>query len=211
MDLIFEPFPKIARLNRDCVITEKIDGTNAQIYIELGAKGWIFLAGSRNRFLTPEKDNFGFAAWAETHRDELIEGLGEGRHFGEWYGSGIQRGYDLPQGEKRFALFNVGRWFNDQNYVSGVTGKDRPPTCCGVVPVLYSGPFRDERIEDVLRTLRDYGSAVSRGFMRPEGIVVWHSASQTTFKVTLENDEAPKSLTEGRAARILAAVDPRGK
>ena len=26
----FKPFEKIARLNRECVITEKIDGTNAQ-------------------------------------------------------------------------------------------------------------------------------------------------------------------------------------
>jgi hypothetical protein len=29
----FEEFQKIPRLRRDCVITEKIDGTNAQIYI----------------------------------------------------------------------------------------------------------------------------------------------------------------------------------
>ncbi len=29
----FKEFPKIARLTRDCIITEKIDGTNASIYI----------------------------------------------------------------------------------------------------------------------------------------------------------------------------------
>lgn len=31
--LPFEKFNKISRLSRDIVITEKIDGTNAQIYI----------------------------------------------------------------------------------------------------------------------------------------------------------------------------------
>jgi hypothetical protein len=29
----FEEFPKMARLTRECIITEKIDGTNAQIGI----------------------------------------------------------------------------------------------------------------------------------------------------------------------------------
>ena len=31
-----------------------------------------------------------------------------GRHFGEWWGSGIQRGYGLD--EKTFSLFNAYRW-----------------------------------------------------------------------------------------------------
>ena len=30
-ELTFEPWPKIPRLKRDIIITEKIDGTNAQI------------------------------------------------------------------------------------------------------------------------------------------------------------------------------------
>lgn len=29
----FAEFPKIARLSRECVITEKIDGTNAQVVV----------------------------------------------------------------------------------------------------------------------------------------------------------------------------------
>lgn len=31
--LDFSPFPKVGRLSRDITITEKIDGTNASIYI----------------------------------------------------------------------------------------------------------------------------------------------------------------------------------
>jgi len=59
MSNVFEAFPKIARLNRNCVITEKIDGTNAQIHIT--DEGEV-LVGSRNRYLTGtgKDDNFGF-------------------------------------------------------------------------------------------------------------------------------------------------------
>ena len=101
----FQEFQKIARLSRNCSITEKIDGTNACIYI--GEDGE-FLTGSRTRWITPEDDNYGFAKWALAHKDELMA-LGPGRHFGEWWGSGCQRGYGLTNGEKRFSLFNTSR------------------------------------------------------------------------------------------------------
>lgn len=42
----FTSFPSISRLSREIVITEKIDGTNASIYI--GENGE-FLTGSRTR------------------------------------------------------------------------------------------------------------------------------------------------------------------
>ena len=41
-----QTFNKIPRLSRDCVITEKLDGTNAQILITENKK---LYAGSRNR------------------------------------------------------------------------------------------------------------------------------------------------------------------
>lgn len=102
----FKEFPKIPRLSRDMVITEKLDGTNACIYI--GEDGE-FLTGSRTRWITPGKqtDNYGFSQWAHSHKDELLK-LGPGLHFGEWWGSGIQRKYGLS--EKRFSLFAVHRW-----------------------------------------------------------------------------------------------------
>jgi len=78
----FIEFPKMARLSRECFITEKIDGTNAQVHIT--DDGEIY-AGSRSRWITPQDDNFGFAKWVESNRDELIK-LGVGSHFGEWWG-----------------------------------------------------------------------------------------------------------------------------
>src|SRR6185436_16764358 len=97
----FKPFPKIARLSREIVVTEKIDGTNAQVYIT--DEGEIF-AGSRNKWLTAQDDNFGFAKWVEYNKEELLK-LGPGQHFGEWWGAGIQRRYNLNT--KKFSLFNT--------------------------------------------------------------------------------------------------------
>ena len=172
----FVEFPKIARLSRDIIITEKIDGTNGCIFI--GEDGE-FLVGSRTKWITPEKDNHGFARWAYDHKEELSL-LGPGRHFGEWWGSGIQRGYGLPKGEKRFSLFNTKRW-NDEH-----------PTCCNVVPILYEGEFNTQQILETMSILAINGSAAAPGFMKPEGIVIYHTAANIMFKKTFEKDEKGK-------------------
>lgn len=174
----FEPFPKLARLSREVIITEKLDGTNAQIAIDEDGN---IRAGSRTRWIYPSNDNFGFALWVEQNKSELLK-LGPGRHFGEWWGQGIQRKYDLD--EKRFSLFNVTRW------------RDNPdlPACCHVVPTLYTGIFMTQAVVAALGILELNGSQAAPGFMRPEGIVIYHTASRQLFKKTLENDDVPKSL-----------------
>lgn len=171
----FQPFPKIGRLSRGMVITEKIDGTNAQVIItEEGEFG----TASRTRLITPEDDNFGFSKWAYEHREELMQ-LGPGRHFGEWWGEGIQRRYGIVG--KRFSLFNVGRW------------KDKPlPACVSLVPTLYEGDFSMEQVAASMAELGAKGSMASPGFMRPEGIIVYHAGSRTLFKKTFEKDDAGK-------------------
>lgn len=188
----FIGFPKMPRLSREIIITEKIDGTNAQIAIieqdgfpspgalyETG--GLALFAGSRTRWITPADDNYGFAKWCLENAEELLR-LGPGRHFGEWWGRGIQRGYGLK--EKRFSLFNVGRWADDAIR----------PNCCHVVPTLHRGIFNTFDVEQTLEWLRRYGSAAAPGFMRPEGIIVYHSAGNFKMKKTIEKDEIPKSL-----------------
>jgi hypothetical protein len=171
-------FPKIARLFRDCIITEKLDGSNAQVIV--GEDGTV-AAGSRNRLITPGKgtDNYGFAGWVAENA-EMLRRLGPGRHFGEWWGQGINRGYGMT--EKVFSLFNVTR-----------CEKNPPPDCCRVVPVLYRGPFSTAFAHRFLDDLNFEGSKAAPGFMKPEGIVVFHEASGTLFKATIENDESPKT------------------
>jgi hypothetical protein len=176
----FQPWPKIARLNRDITITEKIDGTNAAVIV---GEDLSVSAQSRTRIITPADDNFGFARWVAENGEALASLLGPGRHFGEWWGQGIQRKYGLDH--KRFSLFNTARY--------GDTDFSELPNVA-TAPVLYSGPFNQDQIDESLLDLSLTGSVAAPGFMDPEGIVVFHSASQQMFKVTLKGDEAPKSL-----------------
>ena len=185
----FLPFPKIGRLRRNIVVTEKLDGTNAAIrivplpitgpapgYVAI-VDAWVIYAQSRSRFITPDDDNYGFAAWVAANAPALVN-LGVGAHFGEWWGQGIQRKYGLDH--KRFSLFNTSRWNAER------------PICCDVVPVLYGGIWDQAEIEGCLRRLREQGSVAAPGFMKPEGIIVFHPPTNTLFKQTLERDEEHK-------------------
>lgn len=180
----FVPFPKMARHSRRVVVTEKIDGTNAQVHIT--DAGEVF-AGSRNRWITPTDDNYGFAKWVEAHREELLL-LGPGSHFGEWWGSGIQRRYGMT--EKAFSLFNVGRWTETP-----------PPACCRIVPVLWDGPNDQLNLPALMVDLMTTGSHAAPGFMDPEGVIVFHTAAKVAFKKTLKDDAEPKSVVAARGGR----------
>lgn len=199
---MFEPFPKLTRFSHDWTITEKIDGTNAQVLILPRAEwpalaaddcgppegclttvgDYAVFAGSRNRLLTVGKgDNHGFAQFVQERAQQFVELLGEGRHFGEWFGQGIgPRGYGVNP--KEFALFNAIRW-SDQEL------PDRVRT----VPLIYTGRIADfALIDNTLDSLKENGSLVTPGFMNPEGIVMYHGPSRTAFKRTFDYDEAGK-------------------
>jgi len=219
----FQKFDKIPRLSRDIVITEKIDGTNAQIYIcnyktifeyfgndsdlvnDFVDKYSLYktvavtdendimymFAGSRRKWLdiSSKGDNFGFAKWVQANAQELFK-LGEGRHYGEWYGKGIQRNYGLE--EKRLALFNVKKWEDPEVR----------PKCCGIVPVLYRGNFDTAMIQIQLDLLDNCGSKIAEGFKNPEGIVIYHTGSGKLFKKTIKDDEKPKEQVKKEKAEI---------
>jgi len=125
------------------------------------------------------------------HADEL-QALGPGRHFGEWYGLDIQRNYGLPM--KRFALFNVARWQTrrqDVNSREALPDTELPegnyaPACCDVVPLLQRGENIDP--DQAMEALSISGSRMVPGFMKPEGIVVWHSSARQLYKMTFKED-----------------------
>ncbi len=175
--LEFEKFPSIKRLKRGCVITEKIDGTNAQINFDINGE---ILCGSRKRVITPENDNFGFARWAYENKEQLFHILGEGRHYGEWWGCGIQRRYGMDK--KVFSLFNSGRWGKAE--LESVDQLD-------VVPVLYAGEFTTGVVNTAMEELKPMSQAAF-GYTNPEGIVVFHSQIKQMFKVTFEHDDSGK-------------------
>jgi hypothetical protein len=203
--LEFVKWPSIPRLSKErMLITEKLDGTNACIVIELadsmddsgewitpacsvtlGSDLYYLWAQSRSRFITPEDDNFGFAKWVHKNAEALINTLGVGKHFGEWWGSGIQRGYGLS--EKRFSLFNAPRWSETISYL--FPHKDVPEL--RTVPILYQGPV-DWSKPDEWREKLSRGSVASPTFAKAEGMVLYLREANTSYKILLENDDIHK-------------------
>lgn len=229
----FQGWPKIPRLASPFIITEKIDGTNAAVLIlplaevdhfQTGGgpieffdgtrehlvaevihenNYYVVFAQSRTRFITPEYDNFGFAAWVWANAQNLVKILGPGRHFGEWWGHCIQRGYGLPRGERRFSLFNVTRYNPFENFLSlrsaqsaGETLFPALPTL-GLVPVLSWGTFdmsldfQAACVRDELARLSSQGSLAVNApiFNKPEGVVLFHTRSGQTFKSYCDESE----------------------
>ncbi len=175
----FVEWPSIQRLSSELVtLTEKIDGTNAVIHVDEQGE---LTAGSRSNWLTDDKpDNHGFRAWVKSNVDQL-RNLGPGLHYGEWFGSGIQRRYGLT--EKRFASFE---WWRDDL-----------PACVQRVPILYQGLHRVDLFDEAINALIIGGSRAVPGFMDPEGIVIQFrskNAREAKFKKYCKNDLTPKSL-----------------
>ena len=81
-ELTFEKYPSIKRLKRNCVITEKLDGTNAQINFDVSGN---ILCGSRKRIITPKDDHYGFATWAYENKEDL-------------FNKSTTPGFDIPEG-----------------------------------------------------------------------------------------------------------------
>lgn len=208
----FRRFPKVPRLHRGMIITEKIDGTNAAVIVsdpnletwtieplatapfdnEAGLVGlW---AQSRKRLIQPNTttnkhtDNFGFAQWVVENAADLAN-LGPGRHFGEWWGGGIQRKYGLDGDDKRFSLLHPFHY--GERLASGLL-----PENVAAVPILRECTFSLVAATQALYELGVSGSKAAPGYDNPEGIVVFHEAARQRFKVTFEQDSVPKGLRE---------------
>lgn len=177
----FKEFPKIFRYSREAVVTEKLDGTNAAVIIQ---DGKVIGAQSRTRLITVQDDNYSFSKWVEENKDILAAKLGDGHHYGEWWGAGIQRRYDMPR--KEFWLFNVSRW----KHLSD--DADAKTIGMGCVPVLWEGLMDDLNVNIHMSVLREHGSVAAPGFMKPEGIVIFHAQSNMLLKKTFEKDSAGK-------------------
>jgi hypothetical protein len=192
-------------------ITEKIDGTNALVEVRKVEPGFESIppgatrievtdysvenpttnhfqirAGSRTRWLLPNSvqkngDNFGFAEWVRLNALDLVR-LGEGKHYGEWWGAGIGRRYDLDY--KVFSLFNTFR------------PAESLPSCVRQVPVLYKGPVDFAEVGEAEVKLFHGGSVAAPGFMKPEGLIVWMGGER--YKHVFESS-GPKTREENAA------------
>lgn len=157
----FESFGKILHIGKLYMsITQKLHGSNAQVYIYKDENGELQIkTGSRSRWVVEGDDNYGFAKFCAESRSELIELLGEGRHYGEWCGPGINSGEGLK--DKTLCIFNWRRWI----------GKTLPPRVT-TVPILYKGQISLDAINEAMEKLKTQGSMLCPGFMKPEGVVI---------------------------------------
>lgn len=174
-------WPKIQRLgNEQMVVTEKLDGTSGCLFFS--EEGEMHVQ-SRNRILSPEKDNAGFCAWAVENHESLFADLGPGYAFGEWWGAGIQRRYGMDR--KVFSLFNTHRWGARNN--AAMAGHEEAKWATpnlSVVPLLWTGPVDTEVLRVVAAELYLHGSVAVPGWDAPEGVVAYLAASRVSWKIT---------------------------
>ena len=84
----------------------KLDGTNAGIRVVSGE----VVAQSRSRLITPEDDNYGFAAYVDSIKEMLVAVIGNTTKltiFGEWCGNGIQKRCSVSKCKKMFVVFAI--------------------------------------------------------------------------------------------------------
>lgn len=80
-------------------------------------------------------------------------------------------------------LFNTDRWGDPEVR----------PSCCEVATVLWTANEDiSGYVAEAVASLKIFGSSHVPGWQKPEGVVVYHTAARQYFKITLENDEAPK-------------------
>lgn len=171
----FQAWPKIPRhTGFNVIISEKIDGTNACINVGKDLK--IQSVQSRTRLIDIHNDNFGFANWVVANKEVLESFLGEGRHYGEWAGPGIQNN-PLKLTQKTFFLFNTHRWEDKSRILHPqVTVVDRL-----FIGTYYEGLFAE--MMDNLWSVRQIDDQL------PEGIIIYWPQTRTMEKMTYANSE----------------------
>lgn len=189
----FKAFPKIQRFSKlEMLITQKIHGTNAGVIVSKDYnEGTAVQALSRTRLIYPGDDNYGFAQYVKENHDAFMA-LGEGYHYGEWCGPGINSGEGLT--ERRFLLFDIYRY-----------GNVTLPPQTDLVPELYLGPFSIDTIKSVMKSLKENGSKLVPGFMRPEGIVVQFAGHR--YKEVFDSEEISWKQAPVKVKKIKEAVD----
>ncbi len=167
----FPTYPKMQSLhkyrvplNHECVVTEKIHGTNVRV-MDNALGRWV---GSRNMTIShpdshvPQHDGYGFYDRAKQlpplpHNHVL---------YGEWYGPGVLKGV-VYSAAREFRVFDI--WHPRQGYLSW---PKLVSLCCDlgipVVPVLYTGKVT----VDQLHAMMGLTSSVAQynGLDTPENI-----------------------------------------
>lgn len=186
----FKAYKKTPRVDKlTFTISEKIDGTNAVLYVHHPHFGEVLngtekppfiLAGSRSKWLLqepgkPNDDNHGFGRWVKDNEEELMK-LPQGYHYGEWYGKGINRAYGLK--DRRFMLFNFNRYvkLKEENQLPSVVELET------VLADNVSFEHLNQIGAQVAARLIQGGSVHVPGFRSTEGIILRQAHSDIVHK-----------------------------
>lgn len=174
---LFKPWPKIGRYtNNKIIISEKMDGTNGCFIIK---NGEVVGCQSRNRLLSINDDNMGFAKWVDQNKNTL-KIFPDGYYYGEWCGPGIQKNpHNLD--EKTFFMFPTGvTKFLDplKNLL--------PTSTLKFVNILYSGVYTSTIVD---KTMSELAANAKRKGYKPEGVVIYSISNNVFQKATFENPE----------------------
>jgi RNA ligase (TIGR02306 family) len=178
---------KVIEAGTPVVVSEKCHGTNTRVALLKVDDEWGFYAGSHHR-ARREFDNVGrLSAYWKPLEDasvlhlltELCDEQNNVIVFGELFGAGVQDlDYGQPQGDPGFRVFDIsvnGRYLDWAEMI---------PVClgCGVrtVPILYSGPFDPERVEEWTNgpTLICPPEQITHSFKGREGCVIKPTTEQ---------------------------------
>lgn len=182
----------------DIAVMEKLDGLRSGVVIttkDLGGGTFARDYGSAEAYvhavrpLDPEgrqsevlKSEVGFTAWVKENAGWLFKALGIGSWQGVWWGEGIGRDYGREG--RAFALYAPEILTPDT-----LTRFDHLVDDMAHAPVLYYGPMKPENGQDpvgeALRRLQFAGSAASRGFKSPAGVIVANLEAKVNFSVDL--------------------------
>ena len=102
---------------------------------------------------------------------------------------------DFDLEDHAVAIFRIG----SHSHGTYIPPEDPNGVALYCVPVLWAGPWIELTMNGswwwpgkIINQLVKEGSRAVPGYMKPEGIVIFHKASQICFKVTCENDETFK-------------------
>jgi len=109
----------------------KLHGTNGSFYVDI--KTGELIVQSRNRIITPNSDNNGFAFFVHSHEEEVrklcaraqtLNGKIQAIIYGEWCGAGINQGCAIHQEkEKFFVIFGVKQKINEDDHYYETLGE----------------------------------------------------------------------------------------
>lgn len=205
--------------------TVKLHGTNSAFNV---ATDDTYVFQSRERELTIESDNAGFAMWGERNIEELFKTIKNVRQlmnwngriviYSEWCGGSIQKGVALNQLPKMFVIFNI-TLIDDQGkrteltpeQISSVVHRTEEIKCIydfktWNIDIDFNSPehVQNQLVEWTIEVENECPVGKAFGVSGiGEGIVWWNPQTNLKFKTKGEKHQNSKVKT----LKEIAAVD----